>query len=219
MPTAKGEAVSAHNAARKLYSCAKRNGKLGESLMAGMEIDEAVTKCERLLLMLSEQLRGVRGGRLKPTVIAVALARLAGCGTSDAAIARQIDASLVTKGNQISRVAERIMAHSHLWQDTPEWDAGVADETGFDGGCDDAFPNDAAATESPAASSSCHTHAQRCATCNQPPKSEKSYWSGYSAIDLNSMPTCTHGTARSPRANHMRPPSHPPNPAMHVSRN
>lgn len=183
-----GPAVDATRAARKLYTCLKKHDKLQGSEMAELPRDAAVSTCAKLLLSFREQLVGRRGGRLKPTIIAIALARLVGCGASTAVIARAIDPTFERHANEVKIVQDRILASSHLWQELPNWDSGVMVDGAAMGGNHESFGSFADVSANVRTCQPCSGNV--CTRCRQPPLTDESYWHGYSAIDLNCMPTC-----------------------------
>ena len=89
-------------AASKLVSVLKTYRK-----NRGLERKELLPLACSAIRHLSSVLKSSSGHRPKPTTIAVAIARLAGCGQSSAAVARQIDPALDHSGGWIDSIIDR----------------------------------------------------------------------------------------------------------------
>ena len=80
----------------------------------GLEREELLPLACSAIRHLSSVLKSSGGHRPEPSTIAVAIARLAGCGQSSTAVARQIDPALNQTGSWID--IDRIASRSSRWQ-------------------------------------------------------------------------------------------------------
>ena len=96
-------------AARQLCIMLRKRGKVS----ATCDFEELVARIIPMLKRFAEQLLPTRHA---PLTVAVVVARLAGCGSSVAALCRQFTPTPALQASRLELIAARIACGSHNWQ-------------------------------------------------------------------------------------------------------
>lgn len=191
-----------HTAASKLVSVLQASRKLPRDC----DREAQVARVIPWIVEWTRVLGMPRGRPLSPTTVAVAVARMAGCGASTAAVARTIDPQLESAGTLIDLICDRMVARSHLWQ-MPMVDEAVEEVSkstcstcttvGAAPFSAATSSNDAAAGAEGVGNGAHETPSPHCSACMQPRSAEDAYYASYTSADLVNCPTCAQ--CRMPR--------------------